>query len=192
MADTFISFKTEDTLRVQAFYDGFRARGRTVFWCNDILKGEIRRHHSKPGPRQDPTRPRGAGSNPRPYRDHNSVGSQPVAQECEQAAQDKKLFQVVLDEIRPIHFPMGAGYLAQKTKLLGWTGDRQHPEWVKHNKAIDARVGQHQMRNEGRICVDAAITHNSNGKWFIPGAGKTEWFQDHAHGPEWWLCRLAA
>jgi hypothetical protein len=62
---------------------------------------------------------------------------------------------------------MGAGYLAQKTKLLRWTGDRQHPEWVKHNKAIDARFGQHQMRNEGRICVGAAITHNSNGKWFI-------------------------
>jgi hypothetical protein len=30
-----------------------------------------RRHHSKPGPRQDPTRLRGAESNLRPYRDHS-------------------------------------------------------------------------------------------------------------------------
>ena len=39
MADIFISFKTDDTPRVQAVYDGFRARGLTVFWSNDIPIG---------------------------------------------------------------------------------------------------------------------------------------------------------
>jgi hypothetical protein len=39
MADIFISFKTDDTPRVQAIYDGFRARGLTVFWSNDIQPG---------------------------------------------------------------------------------------------------------------------------------------------------------
>jgi hypothetical protein len=39
MADIFISFKTDDTPRVQAVYDGFRGRGLTVFWSNDIPIG---------------------------------------------------------------------------------------------------------------------------------------------------------
>jgi formylglycine-generating enzyme required for sulfatase activity len=37
---------------------------------------------------------------------------------------------------------------------------------------------------EGRIVVDAAIVQNPNGMRFMPGAGKTEWFQDHVCGPE--------
>jgi formylglycine-generating enzyme required for sulfatase activity len=43
----------------------------------------------------------------------------------------------------------------------------------------DERIGV-----EGRIFIDAAIVQNPNGKWFKPGAGKTEWFKDHEHGPE--------
>jgi formylglycine-generating enzyme required for sulfatase activity len=35
-----------------------------------------------------------------------------------------------------------------------------------------------------RVLVDAAIVHNANGKWFLPGAGKSEWFKDHEAGPE--------
>jgi formylglycine-generating enzyme required for sulfatase activity len=41
-----------------------------------------------------------------------------------------------------------------------------------------------RMRAEGRVLVDAAIIHNSNGKWFLPGAGRNEWFKDHEVGPE--------
>jgi formylglycine-generating enzyme required for sulfatase activity len=41
-----------------------------------------------------------------------------------------------------------------------------------------------QMRAEGRIKVDAEIVQNANGKWFLPGAGHTEWFKDHKAGPE--------
>jgi TIR domain/Sulfatase-modifying factor enzyme 1 len=41
-----------------------------------------------------------------------------------------------------------------------------------------------EMRTEGRVLVDAAIVHNANGKWFLPGAGRTEWFKDHEVGPE--------
>jgi formylglycine-generating enzyme required for sulfatase activity len=41
-------------------------------------------------------------------------------------------------------------------------------------------------QNEGvrRIFIDAAIIHNANGKWFLPGAGRAEWFKDHETGPE--------
>jgi formylglycine-generating enzyme required for sulfatase activity len=41
-----------------------------------------------------------------------------------------------------------------------------------------------QMRAEGRIRIDAKLIHNTNGVWFMPGAGATEWFQDHERGPE--------
>jgi hypothetical protein len=39
MANIFISFKTEDTLRVQPIYDAFKAHGYLVFWSNNIRKG---------------------------------------------------------------------------------------------------------------------------------------------------------
>jgi formylglycine-generating enzyme required for sulfatase activity len=39
-------------------------------------------------------------------------------------------------------------------------------------------------RAEGRIEIDAAIVSNLHGRWFLPGAGKMEWFQDIDGGPE--------
>jgi hypothetical protein len=32
--------------------------------------------------------------------------------------------------------------------------------------------------------VCAANARNANGKWFLPGAGRTEWFKDHEASPE--------
>jgi formylglycine-generating enzyme required for sulfatase activity len=40
------------------------------------------------------------------------------------------------------------------------------------------------MRAEGRVLVEAAIVQNAKGKWFLPGAGRAEWFKDHEAGPE--------
>jgi formylglycine-generating enzyme required for sulfatase activity len=40
------------------------------------------------------------------------------------------------------------------------------------------------MRAEGRIKVDAKFIQAAPQGWFKPGAGKTEWFKDHQHGPE--------
>ncbi len=136
MADIFISFKTDDTPRVQAIHDGFRARGLTVFWSNDI--------------------PKGAPNYQAIIKDEilkapvvvvmwtkDSVHSGPVTQECAQAEKADKLFQVLLDEIEPIDLPMEVKFKAQKTMLLGWTGDRYHPEWRKLNDAIDAKLKRH-------------------------------------------------
>src|SRR5262245_1953559 len=39
-------------------------------------------------------------------------------------------------------------------------------------------------RRDKRIEVDAAILNNTNGRWFLPGAGKSEWFKDHEDGPD--------
>ena len=90
MADVFISFKTDDTPRVQAVHDGFRARGLTVFWSNDI--------------------PKGAPNYQAVIKDEilkapvvvvvwtaGSVHSGPVVQECSQAEKASKLFQILFD-----------------------------------------------------------------------------------------------
>ena len=83
---------------------------------------------------------------------------------------------------------------------------RRHAEFIEH-RTVDTDVerlikklrlaeGAHRaaaprapssderMRGDGRILVDAPTVHNADGKWFKPGAGKTEWFKDHEHGPE--------
>jgi formylglycine-generating enzyme required for sulfatase activity len=135
MADIFISFKTDDTPRVQAIYDGFRARGLTVFWSNDIPKGAPDYHAIiKAEIREAPVVV--------VVWTHNSVQSHPVAQEGAQAERDNKLFQVLLDDIEPIDFPFEVRFKSQKTMLLGWIGNPSHPEWIKLNSAIDARLGR--------------------------------------------------
>lgn len=160
MADIFISFRTDDTPRVQAVHDAFRARGLTVFWSNDI--------------------PKGAPNYQAIIKDeilkapvvvavwtNESVHSGPVIQECSQAEKVNKLFQVLLDDIEPIDMPMEVKYKAQKTMLVGWTGDRQHREWVKLNEAIDARLGRRvtaipgaepqSLRSRGLASVEAHV-----------------------------------
>jgi formylglycine-generating enzyme required for sulfatase activity len=173
MADIFISFNTDDTARVQPVFDGFRSRGLTVFWSNDIppgspnyqaiIKAEI---HKAPVVIVLWT--------------HASVDSHAVAQECSQAERDNKLIQVLLDDIAPIDFPMEVRFKAQKAMLFGWTNDQGHPEWIKLNNAIDVRLG----RRPGAIPVESGIPGRSQTRYFLPGAGKTERFQDYEHGPE--------
>jgi formylglycine-generating enzyme required for sulfatase activity len=48
----------------------------------------------------------------------------------------------------------------------------------------EAQPNSSRCRADGRIKVEAAIVHNSQGHWFLPGAGKKEWFQDISGGPE--------
>ncbi len=43
---------------------------------------------------------------------------------------------------------------------------------------------EERYRAEGRIKIAAQIVHGAPDSWFKPGAGKTEWFRDHEHGPE--------
>lgn len=135
MADIFISFKTDDTPRVRAIYDGFRARGLTVFWSNDIPAGAPDYHAIiKAEIRKAPVVV--------VVWTHNSVQSHPVAQEGAQAERENKLFQVLLDDIEPIDFPFEVRFKAQKTMMLGWIGNPNHSEWIKLNSAIDARLGR--------------------------------------------------
>jgi len=48
-----------------------------------------------------------------------------------------------------------------------------------------ARMDEIKAREaDGRIKVGAKIIHGAPDGWFKPGAGKSEWFKDHEHGPE--------
>ncbi len=40
------------------------------------------------------------------------------------------------------------------------------------------------QKSEGRIEIAAPFVRNPSGRWFLPGAGKTEWFKDVEAGPE--------
>jgi formylglycine-generating enzyme required for sulfatase activity len=40
------------------------------------------------------------------------------------------------------------------------------------------------MPQAGRIAIDAAVVDNAHGRWFLPGAGKTESFKDCPNCPE--------
>jgi hypothetical protein len=138
MADIFLSFRTEDTERVQPIYDAFVARGLRVFWSNAIPKGAANYQTIIEDQIQK-------ASVIVVLWTHWSVQSQPVVQECMQAQRYDKLMQVVLDEdILPIRFPMEVSFKAQKTMLGDWVGDTEHPEWRKLNEAVDAKIKYHR------------------------------------------------
>jgi formylglycine-generating enzyme required for sulfatase activity len=47
-----------------------------------------------------------------------------------------------------------------------------------------AKSKEDRWRAEGRIHIPGVIAHGAPEGWFLPRAGKTEWFQDFAGGPE--------
>src|SRR5262249_53790184 len=56
-------------------------------------------------------------------------------------------------------------------------------ETERHRREKEERAREEQdrvrtYRAEGRIEVDAAMVSNPHGRWFLPGAGKSEWFKD--------------
>jgi formylglycine-generating enzyme required for sulfatase activity len=66
-------------------------------------------------------------------------------------------------------------------------------ELVRNFVAPASELGHRERRTEeaerpmgakGRVLVEAAIVQNAKGKWFLPGAGRAEWFKDHEAGPE--------
>ncbi len=59
---------------------------------------------------------------------------------------------------------------AEKARLAKEEAERQQ------------RVARYKA--EGRIEIGAPFSTNSHGRWFLPGAGKKEWFKDLEAGPE--------
>jgi formylglycine-generating enzyme required for sulfatase activity len=87
-------------------------------------------------------------------------------------------------DIRHASFHIDMGKLIQGLKNLpGQVGASSPPRPLSEESPKNAEAETKQP-GDGRILVDAAIVHNANGKWFLPGAGKSEWFKDHEAGPE--------
>jgi hypothetical protein len=61
---------------------------------------------------------------------------------------------------------MGLEYMSQKTMLQGWTGNVQHPEWIKLNVAIDARIGRRPF-DPAAIAVQVGTNSRSPRLWGI-------------------------
>jgi formylglycine-generating enzyme required for sulfatase activity len=83
---------------------------------------------------------------------------------------------------------------------------QSEPLWVakarRRLKAVEARIAERaekersareeaerkqteaRFKAEGRIEIAAPFVTNPNGRWFLPAAGKTEWFKDFENGPE--------
>jgi formylglycine-generating enzyme required for sulfatase activity len=68
--------------------------------------------------------------------------------------------------------------LIRKLKLT------EQPAQAAPSKPVVASMPGGSVDDEGRIKVDAPFIQGAPGGWFKPGAGKTEWFKDHEHGPD--------
>jgi formylglycine-generating enzyme required for sulfatase activity len=55
---------------------------------------------------------------------------------------------------------------------------------LRGGEPAPATTSPDHMRAKGRIKVYAKFIHGAPEGGFKPGAGKTEWFKDHEHGPE--------
>jgi formylglycine-generating enzyme required for sulfatase activity len=55
---------------------------------------------------------------------------------------------------------------------------------AENSRLAQAQAQEDRWRTEGRIHISGVIAHGAPEGWFLPGAGKTEWFQDFAGGPE--------
>ena len=61
---------------------------------------------------------------------------------------------------------------------------RRREEAARQAEEQRRREGRRRCRAEGRIRVVAAFPEPAGLEWFLPGAGKTEWFKDLDTGPE--------
>ncbi len=76
-------------------------------------------------------------------------------------------------------------YFAEQAKVrIAEIEEEQRRQANKAEKSRAAEVRVRGYREEGRIKVDAKIIYGAPEGWFLPGAGKVEWFKDLDIGPE--------
>jgi TIR domain len=118
MTKVFLSYSTKDTRRIELFRNelfGGSIKKEDVFWAHDIPIGT-------PNYQGVIVRALQQADVVLGFLTLNSVASSPVVQECVQAQKDRKLIQVVLDDIPPILLPMDLDFRAQKMMMVGWAG----------------------------------------------------------------------
>jgi hypothetical protein len=119
MADVFLSYKREDRARVGLIAKTLETEGFSVWWDPEIPLGEsysasIRRELD-------------LATSVVPVWSQQSVDSEWVQEEATLAKRRGAIVPCRIDAVEP---PIGFT-MVQTADLVGWTGDRAHPEWRK-------------------------------------------------------------
>jgi hypothetical protein len=131
MTDVFFSYSSKDRELVRPIRDALSRLGFDVFWDQAVPAGAdwdtwIRANLGK-------------ATCAVVLWSANSVASDNVRHEATVAKDQEKLVPVLLEPIASGQFPIGL-YYRQAANLAQWRGDERHPEWVKLQSEIEAKL----------------------------------------------------
>ncbi len=120
------------------------------------------------------------GSPPEPRLQHGSPAKTDWRREKIASIEDVEIIQAYIVQYTGRE-PLWAAKARQRLKAveaLIAERERLASEEAKRQQIVA------RFKAEGRMEIAAPFVTNPNGRWFLPGAGKTEWFKDIENGPE--------
>jgi hypothetical protein len=120
---------------------------------------------------------------------HSQLYSQPLSGPSP-AERDWEHFKITTTEDVSI---IAAFILQHEESEPLWTGrarqriaavTEQAEEERRAKEETELKERTNRYKAEGQIEINAPFITNPHGRWFLPGAGKTEWFRDLDAGPE--------
>jgi formylglycine-generating enzyme required for sulfatase activity len=180
MADVFISYSKQHSQLTEDLARDLEAEGYTTWWDTSLLPDDVFL------PQTIRTEIKAAKAVIVVWAEH-SVTSEWVYSEAAEGRGQRKLLQVRDEALDPRLVPMpftsgNISLVADRAKILA----------ALARLGVTPSGGQATMEQkeavrykaEGRIEISAPFLTNLHGRWFLPGAGKTEWFKDLELGPE--------
>jgi sulfatase modifying factor 1 len=141
MSDVFVSYTHKDRPRVRLIVEALQQQGWSVWWDRKILAGETWD--------QVIENAIGAAKCVVVVWSKASVESRPVKSEAYYAFKREILVPVMIDDVEiPVLFG-----LVQTIRLVGWSGDVQHPEFANLLKAVAKYMGQSGMAETDRAAI---------------------------------------
>jgi formylglycine-generating enzyme required for sulfatase activity len=177
MADIFISYSKQHAQLTEDLARDLEAEGYTTWWDTSLLPDDVF------FPETIRTEIKAAKVVIVIWTEH-AVTSRWVYSEATEGDEQGKLLQVrdaALD-IRLVPMPFKAGNISlvtDRAKVFATLARRGIAP-----SGAQATTEAARFKAEGRVEIDAALLTNPHGRWFLPGAGKTEWFRDLEAGPE--------
>jgi formylglycine-generating enzyme required for sulfatase activity len=180
MADIFISYSKKHSQLTEALARDLEAEGYTTWWDTNLLPDNVF------FPETIRTEIKAARAVIVIWAEH-SVTSRWVYSEATEGDEQDKLLQVrdeALDA-RLVPMPFKAGNISivsDRAKILAALA--RLGVTPSGAPVTTEQKGAARYKGQGRIEIRAPFIANRHGRWFLPGAGKTEWFQDLETGPE--------
>ena len=178
MADIFISYSKKHSQLTEDLARDLEAEGYTTWWDTSLLPDDTF------FPQTIRTEIKAARAVIVIWSEH-SVTSRWVYSEASEGDGQGKLLQVRDEALDPrlVPMPFTSGNItpvADRVKILAALArSGLTPSGVADQKERIARY-----KAAGRIEIAARYQHSDHGRWFLPGAGRAEWFQDLEVGPE--------